>query len=85
MPDKEIQLEILQRLTRVETQLGDMNKEFDRSRHANQLVIEAMSLVKNSISRLEKIEDNQKWLWRTITGAVVVAVVSFIIGGGLNL
>jgi hypothetical protein len=32
--------------------------------------------------RLVKVEDNQKWLWRTVTGAIIVAVITFIIKGG---
>jgi hypothetical protein len=32
--------------------------------------------------RLVKVEDNQKWLWRTVTGAIIVAVITFIVKGG---
>jgi hypothetical protein len=33
---------------------------------------------------LDKIEDNQKWLWRTFAGAFVLAIAAFIIAGGLK-
>ncbi|MGC6586527.1 hypothetical protein ACPV3A_16365 [Paenibacillus sp. Dod16] len=33
---------------------------------------------------MDKIEDGQKWLWRTIAGAFVLAIAAFIISGGLK-
>lgn len=37
-----------------------------------------------ALQRLDKIEDGQKWLWRTFAGAIVASVVVFIISGGLK-
>lgn len=28
--------------------------------------------------RIEKIEDNQKWLWRTVSGSIIAIVISAI-------
>jgi hypothetical protein len=36
----------------------------------------------NLKGRLEKIEDNQVWLWRTVIGGFIGAVIAFIIKWG---
>jgi len=69
--------EILQRLTRVETKLDTML-------NAKDIAQEALQSAKSAHHRLEKIEDGQKWLWRTIGGSFVLAITAFIITGGLK-
>jgi hypothetical protein len=64
--------EILQRLTRVETKL-------DLQLNAKDIANEAQGLAKAAHERLNKIDDNFKWLWRTIGGSVLLAAVAFII------
>ena len=32
--------------------------------------------------RMDKVEDNQKWLWRTVIGGFVTAVIAFIFKWG---
>ncbi|MGI2294187.1 hemolysin XhlA family protein [Paenibacillus sp. GXUN7292] len=83
MPDT--QSEVLQRLTRVETKVDGMDSKLDRAIQANETAVEALASAKSAHHRLDKIEDNQKWLWRTLAGAVLLAVTGFIIGGGLKL
>ncbi|RJX40038.1 hypothetical protein D3P09_11730 [Paenibacillus pinisoli] len=83
MPD--MQNEMLQRLTRVETKVDGMDGKLDRAITANEMAVEARASAALAHQRIDKIEDNQKWLWRTMVGAVLVAVVAFIIGGGLQL
>jgi len=39
----------------------------------------------NVENRLHAIEDNTKWLIRLVSGAVILAIVGYVIGGGLNL
>lgn len=36
-------------------------------------------------TRLEAIEDTLKWLVRLILGAIFLAIISFIVSGGLNV
>ncbi|MEF2247764.1 MULTISPECIES: hemolysin XhlA family protein [unclassified Paenibacillus] len=83
MPE-DTQTEVLQRLTRVETVVDGMNQKLDRAIHANETAVEARSSAKQAHQRLDKIEDTQKWLWRTAVGAVILAIAAFIISGGLN-
>lgn len=32
--------------------------------------------------RIVKVEDNQKWLWRTVVGGFITAVIAFILKWG---
>ncbi|MGE7718057.1 hemolysin XhlA family protein [Priestia megaterium] len=79
-----IQSEMLQRITRVETVVDNMDEKLDRAIHANETAVEALQSAKSAHHRLDKIEDGQKWLWRTFAGAFVLAIAAFIIAGGLK-
>lgn len=51
------------------------------------LAREAMQSTKSSHHRLDRIEDAQRWLWRTVGGSIITVVVAAIIaviklGGG---
>lgn len=80
----EVQAEMLQRITRTETNVISMNEKMDRAIAANETAVEALSSAKSAHHRLDKIEDNQKWLWRTFAGAIILAIAAFIISGGLK-
>ncbi|MFC6334281.1 hemolysin XhlA family protein [Paenibacillus septentrionalis] len=79
-----MQNEMLQRITRVEEKVNNMDEKLDRVIRANETALEALQQAKSAHHRLDQIEDNQKWLWRTIAGAFLVAVAGFIISGGFN-
>ncbi|MGF7050425.1 tetrahydromethanopterin S-methyltransferase subunit G [Paenibacillus sp. DS2015] len=64
--------EILQRLTRVETKL-------DAQLNAKDIAQEALGSAKSAHHRLDEIEADQKWLWRTISGSVIGIVMAAII------
>ena len=81
----DMQNEILQRLTKVETMVDGMDGKLDRAIMANETAVEALSSARSAHYRLDQIEDNQKWLWRTIAAAILVAIVGFIISGGLEI
>lgn len=80
-----IQSEVLQRITRVEVKVDNMDEKLDRAITANENAVEALAAAKSAHHRLDKIEDNQKWLWRTFVGAFVLAAASFVLYGGLKL
>jgi len=65
--------DIRERLARLETKidnLNDLSKKVDET--ANKVAeIEARS--KSNTHRIDAIEKNLNWLWRTIVGAVIVA------------
>ncbi|MEC0310196.1 hemolysin XhlA family protein [Paenibacillus lautus] len=79
-----VQTEMLQRITRVETKVDNMDEKLDRAIQANETAVEALQSAKSAHHRLDKIEDGQKWLWRTFAGAFVLAIAAFIIAGGLK-
>lgn len=76
--------DVLQRITRVETKLDTMDSKLDRAISASETAVQALEQARSAHKRLDKIESNQSWLWRTLVGAVLVAVVAFILKGGLN-
>ncbi|NGP58140.1 hemolysin XhlA family protein [Paenibacillus thiaminolyticus] len=79
-----VQTEMLQRMTRVETKVDNMDEKLDRAILASETAVEALQSAKAAHHRLNKIEDNQKWIWRTFAGAFVLAIAAFIITGGLK-
>lgn len=79
-----VQAEMLQRITRVETTVDNMNEKLDRAISANETAVKALSSAKSAHERLNRIEDGQKWLWRTFAGAFILAIAAFIIAGGLK-
>lgn len=70
--NKKFEIEVLTRLTKIETLLeyfkGVENK-----------ASEAYNLSQNNKQRLDKIEDNNKWLFRTTVGAVITGIIAIIL------
>lgn len=81
---QDTQAEVLQRLTRVETVVDGMNQKLDRAIMATEMAVKAQASADSAHKRLDKLESNQTWLWRTVGGAVLLAIVTFIISGGLK-
>lgn len=69
---KKFEIEVLTRLTRIETMLRDFEGVESKSN-------EAFNMSLNNQKRLDELEDNNKWFFRTSVGAVIVAVVGIII------
>lgn len=61
--------ELLVGLTRVETKIDALG-------NVRELALEANESTKSAHKRLDKIEDNQKWLWRTVAGTFIVIVIN---------
>ena len=76
MEEKAILIEILQRVTKVETKVDAMN-------NAKDIANEALLSAKSAHHRIDGVESTIKWLWGTAisTGALVVAVIGVIIKG----
>lgn len=71
MENTEVQTEILQRLTRVETKL-------DMQLNAKDIASEALQSTKAAHHRLDDLQANQTWLWRTVIAALIVGAVGLI-------
>ncbi|WP_144932218.1 hemolysin XhlA family protein [Paenibacillus sp. 32O-W] len=73
------QAETLQRLTRVETKIDNIEDKLDNAINSRDIAIEAQQSAKSAHRRLDRIEDNQKWLWRSVAGSVITIVGAAII------
>ena len=80
----DVQVETIQRLTRVETKLDGIEGKLDAAIDAKETAVKAKASADSAHKRLDKIEDAQKWLWRTFGAAFIVAIAAFIISGGLK-
>lgn len=69
---QKFEIEVLQRLTKIETMLEDFKGVENKS-------IEAYNLSMSNKQRIDKIEDNNKWLFRTTVGAVVTGVIGIVL------
>ena len=67
--ERKFEIEVLTRLTKIETLLEDF-------KGIRTKVNEAHTLSKENKQRLDKIEDNNKWLFRTTLGAVITGLIS---------
>ena len=70
------------RLARIETKLDDWDRIKEK-------IDEAREIARSNEQRIAKLEDNQKWLARTIGSAIIGGVISIImifvkLGMGIN-
>lgn len=72
-----IEMQILQRLTAVETKL-------DLQLSAKDIATEALSRAKSLEHRVDKIDKVHFWFGTTFFGALIVALVAYLIKGGLT-
>lgn len=70
--DKDIQQEILERIVRIETKIDSYNSTKEK---ADMSYIKACQNEKD----IAEIEDNLKWLWRTIAGAIILGIIGTVI------
>ena len=70
--EKKFEIEVLTRLTKIETMLEDFKGVESKS-------TEAYNLSLKNKERLDKIEDNNKWLFRTAVGAVLTGTIGIIL------
>lgn len=67
--EEKFKLEVLTKLTRIETILEDFKGVESKA-------TEAYNLSKSNKQRLDMIEDNSKWLFRTAVGAVITGLIA---------
>ena len=70
--EKKFEIEVLTRLTKIETMLEDFKGVESKS-------TEAYNLSLKNKERLDKIEDNNKWLFRTTVGAIITGLIAIIL------
>ena len=69
--EKEFETEVLTRLARIETKLDDYDNIKTKSD-------EARAKAYSNERRINEIEDRIKWLSRTITGAIISAIITLV-------
>lgn len=67
--EKKFEIEVLTRLTKIETLLRNFEGVEKKTE-------EAYNLATNNKKRLDNIEDNNKWLFRTAVGAVITGLIA---------
>ncbi len=82
MNEAKFQREVLDRLIVLETLLKEqdfkgLNEKVDKM---NDMFIKDDQTLKNHEVRITKIEDNNKWLWRLVIGALVTGAMAILFG-----
>lgn len=67
--EKKFEIEVLTRLTKIETLLRNFEG-------IEKKALEAYNLAINNKERIDEIEDNNKWLFRTAVGAVITGLIA---------
>lgn len=75
------QAETLQRLTRVETKIDNIEEKLDSAINARDVAIEALQSAKSAHLRLNKIDKIIFWLGTTVVGSVILAIIKFSMEG----
>ena len=70
--EKKFEIEVLTRLTKIETMLEDFKGVENKS-------TEAYNLSLSNKQRLDKIEDANKWLFRTVIGSVLTGLIAIVL------
>lgn len=71
--DLDFRIEIKEKLAKIEGMLESMAQ-------TNDLKLLALDdKIKVANNRIKDLEDNNKWLWRAVAGALISAVISFLV------
>ena len=73
MDDNKFQIDVLTRLTAIETLLKEQDYKA-----INERLNTAENICKNNKEKIDKIEGNIRWVWTTIGGALIVAAIKII-------
>lgn len=76
-----VQAETLQRITRVETTVVNMDEKIDRAISANETATEALEKAKSAHKRLDKIDKIIFWLGTTVVGTILLAIIKLVTEG----
>ncbi|MHB8075118.1 hemolysin XhlA [Desulfosporosinus fructosivorans] len=76
MGDQEVLIDIRERLVRVETKLDTQNGLREKVDCIETKATETEARSKSNTHRIDKLEANNTWLWRTVVGAIICAGVA---------
>lgn len=69
---RKFEIEVLTRLTKIETMLEDFKGVETKASNAYNLSL-------SNKTRIDKIEDSNKWLFRTAIGAVITGLIGIVL------
>lgn len=69
--EKTFETEVLTRLAVIESKIDDYKATKEKTD-------ETADLARHNKERLDKLEDNNKWIFRTALGAVVTSVIAIV-------
>ncbi|MBO5182902.1 MAG: hemolysin XhlA family protein [Bacilli bacterium] len=70
--DEKFEIEVLTRLAVIESKIDDYNNIKEKSE-------KAYNIAKRNEEVIQKIEDRNKWLWRTALSALITGLVGILI------
>lgn len=73
MDGKDVTQDILQRLTKIETLLENMNQTDDLK---NKVLEEKIDVANH---RIADLEDTMRWIWRTIAGSFFTGAIAILL------
>lgn len=76
MGDQDVLIDIRERLVRVETKLDTQNGLREKVEFIENKTTETEARSKSNTHRIDKLEANNTWLWRTVVGAIISAAVA---------
>jgi peptidoglycan hydrolase CwlO-like protein len=79
MTETQILQDIRERVVRLETKLDNLNDVKEKVDKMETKITETEARSKSNTHRIDKIEANNTWLWRTIAGLIIAAVVSTVL------
>jgi hypothetical protein len=86
LSEAEVLSDIRERLVRVETKIDAMSDVKETATEAKETANKALQSTQSAHHRIDDladkriaaIEDNQRWLWRTIVGGIIAAVIAAV-------
>lgn len=76
---QDVLIDIRERLVRVETKLNNQNDLRDRTCNVEEKATETEARSKSNTHRIDKLEENNTWLWRVVVGAIISAGVGAVV------
>lgn len=70
---------IIDRLARIETKIDNIGNAREIAINAERDADIAHKRIRELSERVERIENNGQWLWRTVAGAVLIGIINLIL------
>lgn len=79
MTEPELLMEIRERLVRVETKLDNYNGLREKVDAHETKLAETEARSKSNCHRIDELEENNKWIWRTVAGSLIAGAIAVFV------